>query len=73
MSRIGPEIPTGIIDGINNIFTTSSTIVYNPVIFINGVLYPSVDTIYGFTFTNNTFTITTAPSLGDVLLVSYEA
>jgi hypothetical protein len=65
------EIPTGTINGTNRIFTTAFTIDTNPVIFINGILYPEEDTIFGFTFTNNTFTITTAPQTDDVLLVSY--
>jgi len=69
------EIPTGTINGTNVTFLTSERIEDGLTVFINGIMYPSEDTIYGFSFTNGTsqgtITLTTAPLIDDDVLVYY--
>lgn len=65
------EIPTGTINGTNTLFTVNHNI-DEMVITVNGLIYPSIDTYYGFTFTGSIFTMNNAPLTDDVILVDYK-
>lgn len=64
------EIPTGTINGTNNLFTVQHEI-SDMVITVNGLVYTSTDTYFGFTFTGSIFTMNNAPLTDDVILVDY--
>lgn len=68
------EIPDGTIDGTNTLFTTQRSISTNAVVTVNGMVYPDVDTQFGFSRVvgQNIFTMNTAPETNDVLLIIYE-
>ena len=67
---IDEELPTGTVNGVNKVFSTSiapspGSSVY---VFLNGQLMtPTVD----YALSGGTVTFVTAPGIGDVLLISY--
>ena len=62
---------SGTVDGVNKVFTSSHTVNSSPVIYINGIVYPEVDTVFGFTVFDMTWTLVTAPTPGDVVVGYY--
>jgi hypothetical protein len=72
MSTEYMEELSGTVNGVNKVFTTSHTILTGFVLYLNGMVYPDVDTVFGFTITGtNEITLTTAPYTGDVLSCFY--
>lgn len=65
------EIPAGVIDGINAVFTTSGPYTPGSVrFFLNGQLFPS-DCLVETDPSSGVFTLDVAPLLTDVLQVRY--
>lgn len=62
----------GAVDGVNTVFTVSHTIQDSFVLYLNGMVYPDEDTIFGFIITlPSTITLLTPPTTGDVLSCFY--
>lgn len=62
---------SGTIDGVNVTFTSSASVTSSAYLYINGLVYPSVDTVFGFSVSGTTWTLVTAPQPGDVVLGYY--
>lgn len=70
-ARIVNEIPTGVINGSNPVFTTSQPFVPESLdITINGLSQKII--IHYQTSGNNTITFIDSPEVGDVILIDYE-
>lgn len=66
------EIPSGTINGINKVFTTTKDIDEGLIVFWNGIACPAEDTIFGFSVTGaREFTLITAPEDGDSISCYY--
>lgn len=69
------DTPTGIINGINKLFTvTSGTLNENVNVCHNGLVIPPSDTLSGFSFVQGStiFTMVIAPQTNDVILCIFD-